>query len=165
MTAEDNGALVRRSIEELWNRGDLSVADDVFAPDYVLHTLYEADAAGLSGPLGVRQRVHMRRAALHDLRITIDDLVAAGDRVVTRWSGRGKFGEDHWWGTPATGKVVTWTAVLISRVAGGKIAEEWLLWGSPRPVAATGRRPAHASVVRAVGGVGPRSRRGVAWSR
>jgi predicted ester cyclase len=128
MVAEDNGALVRRSIEKLWNRGDLSVADDVFAPDYVLHPSYEADAAGPCGPLGVRQRVHMWRAALHDLHITIEDLVAAGDRVVTRWSGRGTDAEDHWWGMPATGKVVTWTAVLISRVAEGQIAEEWLLW-------------------------------------
>lgn len=128
MTAEDNGALVRRSIEQIWNRGDLAVADDLFAPEYVLHPLYRVDEAGQSGPLGVRQRVAVWRAALRDLRITIEELVAAGDKVVTRWSGSGTDSEDHWWGTPASGKVVTWTAVLISRVADGKIAEEWLLW-------------------------------------
>jgi steroid delta-isomerase-like uncharacterized protein len=126
--AEDNGALVRRSIEELWNEGRLGQVEQLFAPDYALHVLYGVDAAGVGGPLGARQRVAMWRAALQDVEVTIEDLVVAGDRVVARWTGRGTDGEDHWWGLPATGKRVSWAAITISRVAGGKIAEEWLAW-------------------------------------
>jgi predicted ester cyclase len=128
MREEDSGALVRRSIEELWNEGRLDRVEQLFRSDYVLHVLYEVDAAGMGGPLGVRQRAAMWRAALHDVEVTIKDVVVMGDRVVARWTGRGADCEDHWWGPPATGKRVSWAAISISRIAGGKIAEEWLAW-------------------------------------
>jgi predicted ester cyclase len=128
MRAEDNGALVRRSIEELWNEGRLDRVEQLFTSYYALHVLHEVDAAGVGGPLGVRQRVAMWRATLRNVHVTIEDLVVAGDRVVIRWTGHGTDSEDHWWGQPATGKRVRWAAITISRVADGKIAEEWLAW-------------------------------------
>jgi steroid delta-isomerase-like uncharacterized protein len=128
MRSEDKGKLVRQSIEELWNEGRLDRVEQLFTSDYTLHVLYEGDAAGIGGPLGVRQRVAMWRAAFTDAQVTIEDLVVAGDHVVARWTGHGTDSEDHWWGPPATGKRVRWAAITISRVADGKIAEEWLAW-------------------------------------
>jgi hypothetical protein len=95
MREEDNGALVRRSIEELWNEGRLDRVEQLFTSDYALHVLHEVDAAGVGWPLGVRQRVAMWRAAWHDVEVTIEDLVVVGDRVVARWTGRGTDSEDH----------------------------------------------------------------------
>jgi steroid delta-isomerase-like uncharacterized protein len=128
MRSEDNGELVRRSIEELWNEGRLDRVEQLFTSNYTLHVLHAVDSAGMGGPLGVRQRVAMWRATFPDAQVTIEDLVVAGDRVVAGWTGRGTDSEDHWWGRPATGKRVTWAAITVSRVADGKIAEEWLAW-------------------------------------
>jgi predicted ester cyclase len=128
MRAEDNGDLVRRSIEELWNEGRLDRVEQLFTSDYTLHVLYAGDAPGLGGHLGVRQRIAMWRVIFPDVRVTIEDLVVADNRVVARWTGRATDSEHHWWGPLATGKRVRWAAITISRVAGGKIAEEWLAW-------------------------------------
>jgi predicted ester cyclase len=128
MRTESNGELVRRSIEELWNEGHLDRVEQLFTSDHALHVLYEGAEAGLGGPLGVRHRVAMWRAIFRDVQVTIEDLVVAGDRVVARWTGRGTDSEHHWWGPPATGKRVRWEAITISRIVGGKIAEEWLAW-------------------------------------
>jgi predicted ester cyclase len=128
MGAEDKGDLVHRSIEQIWNEGRLDQVEQLFAFDYALHVLYEGDEPGVGGSLGVRQRVAMWRTFFPDVRVTIEDLVVAGDRVVARWTGRATDSEHHWWGPPATGKRVRWAAITISRVAGGKVAEEWLAW-------------------------------------
>ena len=78
-------ALARRWSEELWGRGDLAVADEIIAPDYVRHDA--GDPFPARGPDDVKRIVRMLRAMLPDLRIEIEDLVAAGDRVVTRYTG------------------------------------------------------------------------------
>jgi hypothetical protein len=59
MRSEDNGELVRRSTEALWNEGRLDRVEQLFTSNYTLHVLHAVDAAGRGGPLGVRQRVAM----------------------------------------------------------------------------------------------------------
>jgi predicted SnoaL-like aldol condensation-catalyzing enzyme len=86
--SEENKALVRREIEELFNHtGDLDVAEEVYAPDYVGHdpTMPE----DLHGVEAARQFAAGMRSAFPDLTCTIEDQIAEGEKVVTRWSASG----------------------------------------------------------------------------
>ena len=123
MTAstEENKALVRRYAEEVFTRKNLAAVDDFVAPTHVDHTL----PPGLPpGREGTRQAISMYLKAFPDLNITIEDVIAEGDKVVTRFTSRGTqrgaFGP-----IPATGRQVTISTVDIVRIADGKIVEEW----------------------------------------
>ena len=119
---EDNKALVRRYID-LFNRNDLPV-EEIIAPlasSFVYHRPGMPDVTGLSD---VRQVLEMYRSAVSDMHQTIEDLVAEGDKVACRWSGRGTH-QGEMMGVAATGKVITVTGIAIYRIANGKIQEEW----------------------------------------
>jgi steroid delta-isomerase-like uncharacterized protein len=121
MSTEENKALEERSTAEVWNKGNLAVADEIFAPDVVLHGAPPELPSGIEG---IKAGVTAYRAAFPDLHLTIDDLIAEGDKVVSRWTMRATH-KGELFGIPATGKQVTVTGMSISRVAGGKIAESW----------------------------------------
>ena len=119
---EDNKALVRRYID-LFNRNDLR-AEEVIAPlasSFVYHRPGMPDVTGLAE---VKQTIEMYRSAVSDMHQTIEDLVAEGDKVACRWSGRGTHQGDLM-GVAATGKAITITGIAIYRIANGKIQEEW----------------------------------------
>ena len=124
--SDENKGIARRFIEEAFNKGNLDVLDELIAPDYVTHDpLVPPDLP--PGPEGVRQLVSMYRSAFPDVRLTVEDQVAEGDKVVTRWSGRGTHDGDFV-GVPATGKQGTTTGISLERISGGKIAETWVNW-------------------------------------
>ena len=85
MGADENKAIVRRFIEGAFNEGDTAVIDELVAGDYAIH------AAGpeVRGPEGMKRFVAMYRTAFPDYHAAIDDQVAEGDKVVTRWTVRG----------------------------------------------------------------------------
>jgi len=124
MSTEENKALVRRLIEEVWNQGHLAVFDELYAPDFIFHD------PGL--PL-VRTREEDKQwiarilKAFSDFHITIEDLIAEADQVVVRLTARGTNTGDlgaqapH----PATGKHVTITGNVIARIANGQFVEIW----------------------------------------
>ena len=87
MSAVENKALARRVIEEMFNKGNLDVADELFAPDYVDHD--PAMPEDVRGPEGFKEYVCAYRSAFSDLHIQIEDQIAEGDKVVTRWTGTG----------------------------------------------------------------------------
>jgi steroid delta-isomerase-like uncharacterized protein len=116
----ENKALVRRYWDEVVNPGNLDLIDALFAPDYVLHTP-DGDVPGRDG---IRQQLTAFRAAFPDLRAEVADEVAEGDKVVQWVLARGTH-RGELFGVPPTGKSVTITGIVISRVAAGKIAEEW----------------------------------------
>lgn len=120
--SETNKALVRRWFEELFNEGRLEVADEIVAPDHVDHdpTLPDTPA----GPEGVKASVSLYHGAFPDAHITIEDQIAEGDKVVTRWTGRGTHRGDLM-GVPPGGNKVTVAGVTINRISGGRIAESW----------------------------------------
>ena len=122
MSAEDNKALVRRWFEELFNEAKLDVADEIVTPDHVSHDTSTPEH--LPGPEGERQLVNLVRGAFPDGRITIEDLVAEGDRVAVRWTFRGTH-RGVFMGIAPTGKEVEMAAMDLLRIAGGKIAETW----------------------------------------
>jgi steroid delta-isomerase-like uncharacterized protein len=121
-TRPDNKKIIRRSFEELFTQGQLDVADEVFATSYVGHdpTL----PRDLHGPEEFKQFVRTYRAAFPDLVLTVEDQIAEGDRVVTRFTARGTHRGDLM-GIPPTGKKVTVTGISIDRVANGKSVESW----------------------------------------
>jgi steroid delta-isomerase-like uncharacterized protein len=123
---QENKALVERFLEEVWNRGNLAMVDEMVSPDYVDHI---APPGWPAGPAGLKQAVVRNRTAFPDLHYTIEDLLADGDKVMTRWTWhgthRGKF-RNRFVGTiQPTGTRVKVSGMSIRRIAGGKIVELW----------------------------------------
>ncbi len=121
MSTEENKALVRRLIEEVWNTGDLARVDEFIADTYINRNAIP----GLpTGHAGFQQVVDLYHRAFPDFQFTIEDLIAEGDQVVARLTARGTH-QGAVGGTPATGKQATWTGVHIYRLADGKVVERW----------------------------------------
>ena len=107
------------------NRGDASVADDVFARDAVVH-INGSPEPNLNVD-GFKQMISGLLVAFPDLRCTVDDQIVAGDKVATRWTAEGTnsgaFGP-----VPATGRRVRINGLVLDRVAAGKVVERWEQW-------------------------------------
>ena len=123
--SEQNKAIVRRLFEELWNKGNLSVADQLFSPNYAHHDPSTPDFG--RGPESERKRATLYRTAFPDLQLTIEDIIAEGETVMARWSCRGTHKGDLS-GIAPTGKQFTISGVSIARFANGKMAEGWVSW-------------------------------------
>jgi len=117
---EANKALTLRYWEEVANKGNLDLIEEICAPDYVCH---EVDQ-DIRGPEGVRQFIFMLRAAFPDLHVTVEDVIAEGDKIVQRWTGRGTH-QGELMGIPPTGNRVSVVGITISRFKDGKVTEEW----------------------------------------
>ncbi len=117
MSVEEHKVLVRRFFDEIVNGGNLAVVDEIFAPTF---------PGGLDP---IKATASMWRTAFPDLQISIEDMIAEGDRVVARLTIRGTHqGElrSQLLGTLApTGRQATWTGIDLFRIAGGRIAERW----------------------------------------
>lgn len=121
MGSEENKASARRFLEEVMNRGNLAVIDELTSPDFVDHTAPPGVPATNEGFKGF---VSTFRAAFPDLHYTIEDELADGDRIVQRVVGQGTMQGDFQ-GMPASGKSATWQEIHITRFADGKAAEHW----------------------------------------
>ena len=122
MSTEQNKALVRQMVEEIFNRGNMSRADEFLAPDFVERE--ELPPGMPRDREGVKLLTTMLRSAFPDFKATIDDIVAEGDKVVIRqtWSGTHK---GEFMGVPPTDKSVSFGVIDIIRIAGGKFVEHW----------------------------------------
>jgi steroid delta-isomerase-like uncharacterized protein len=122
MSIEQNKALVRQMVEEIFNRGNMSRADEFLSPDFVENE--ELPPGIPQGREGVKQLATMMRNAFPDFKATIEDIIAEGDKVVIRmtWSGTQK---GEFMGVPPTGKSVSFGVLDIIRVSGGKFVEHW----------------------------------------
>lgn len=122
---EEHKQLIRDFWDDAWNRGDLSAVDSLHAPNYVRHSIdpEPRDREYL------KESILSLRAAFPDLISAIQDMVAEGDKVVTRWSAVGtQLGE--FLGFPATGTRIVTEGVLIARFADAQIVEEWATWNA-----------------------------------
>ena len=119
--SEENKALARRWAD-IFNQGNLDLVEEIYAPNFVGHdpTMPE-DVRGVEGR---REFYGMYQSAFPDTQITIEDQLAEGDRVATRWTARGTH-QGELMGVPPSGNRVEVSGVTISRIEGGKIAEEW----------------------------------------
>ena len=121
---EERKAICRWGYQELWNTGNLDVIAEAVAEDVVVHDTVNGE---LRGRDAIRDIVVAYRTAFPDMQLTIDDQIAEGDTVVTRWSASGThlgpLGR-----VPPTGKSGYLTSVNISRFSGLKIVEVWEMW-------------------------------------
>lgn len=123
--SEDNKNLIRRVFDEVWNRSDLSLVDEVYASDYVAHVA--GAPRDIVGPEQFKQFVALHGVLTSDLSFRIEDQITEDDRVATRWLATT---------TPASGLVnipgegqeVQVTGISVHRMADGKIAESWDNW-------------------------------------
>ncbi len=122
MSKEVNKATSRRFYKELFNRGNLDATEEMVIPDFVLHDANIPEQP--RGPDGLKRFVAMYRDAFPDIEFTIEDQVAEGENVATRWVARGTH-RGELMGIAPTGKRVEVRAFTLHRFSGGKIAEDW----------------------------------------
>jgi steroid delta-isomerase-like uncharacterized protein len=120
MSTEENKAVARRLIEEALNTGNFAVLDDLLAPNYRMYFL------GMPEPLdreGWQHVATLFRTAFPDLQLTIEDIIAEGNRVALRFTERGTHQGDFQ-GLAPTGKQVTLTGTVFFRLEDGKLVED-----------------------------------------
>lgn len=120
--SERNKMLEQRLMEEAYNLGDLAVVDELIARDYIGHSATPADET--HGPEGYKQFVVTLRKAFPDIQFTVEDQIAEGDKVVTRWTAHGTH-QGEFQGLPPTGTHGAITGITIDRIANGKVVECW----------------------------------------
>ena len=119
--SEQNKTLVRRFYEDVMNKKNMGAIDEIWAQDCIDHSPLPGQAPGMQG---FKNSFSMLLKAFPDLRAEINQMVAEGDTVVTRftWTGTHK---GELMGAAPTGKKVTCHGIDMLRVAGGKVVEVW----------------------------------------
>jgi serine phosphatase RsbU (regulator of sigma subunit)/predicted ester cyclase len=118
---ENNKALVRRFVEAQWEK-DLAALEEMMAPDFVDHSVLPGQGNTREDYL---QDVAEDQAASSDAQLSIEDQMAEDDKVMTRLAIHGSHDQEMFTGVPPTGAELKFTGIIITRVVGGKIVEEW----------------------------------------
>ncbi len=121
ISAEENKALVRRFMEAR-AKADLNAIEEMMAPDFISHGLLPGQQPGREG---LKRTIAEIAATFSNRRRFIEDQVAEGDKVVTRYTLLATHDRKEIMGVAPTGREVTYKAIVIHRISGGKIAEEW----------------------------------------
>jgi predicted ester cyclase len=114
MSQELNKSIVRRIWKEVWQEGSLATLDELVDANHLLHA-YPEDLAYGSGVEGLKRLIATNRANLPDAQLTLEDLIAEGDKVVTRYTVR-------------VGPSATTTGIWIDRLQGNRVVESWVDW-------------------------------------
>ena len=118
-----NKAVAMRVFDEIFNQGKFQVADEIYAPDFQNHGLHQ------SVDLKTDQKaVHAEKQAFPDLRMSVQQIVAAGDKVAVLWTFQGTHTGSGYEGLPPTGTPVELRGITIWRIVDGRIREEWSSW-------------------------------------
>lgn len=121
MSTEENKAIVRHYLDEVWNKGNVSIIDEVMAPTYARYM--NASGAYLDRERQ-KQRISGMRQAFSELALTLEDITAEGDKVTIRVTLQGTH-TGNFMGVPATGKQVAIEAIDIFRLVDSKVVEHW----------------------------------------
>ena len=120
---EENKDLARRYMEEVWNNGNVEFIDEVVASNYVIYDPNSPE--GMSGGVeGAKRFVEIYRSSFSDMQMTVEDVIAENDKVVTRWTVRATH-QGELVGIPPSGNRVEVTGISIDRIEGGKFVESW----------------------------------------
>ena len=120
MSTEDNKAIIRRFFQEGPSKGNLAAAGELLSPNFSLHTPLPSSP----GIQGMKEIITDCRAAFEHLDVTVEDMVAEGDKVAARFTACGTH-QGSFMNLPPTGKPITMTGIEIFRIEDGKIAELW----------------------------------------
>jgi steroid delta-isomerase-like uncharacterized protein len=121
MSAEENKASIRRYVEEAWNKGNVDIMDELMAAHYSRHMAISAPPLTREGQ---KQRILGFRRAFPDLCLTIEDMIAEGEKVSFRLTLRGTH-QGEFMRVPPTGKQIEVGAVDVARFEDGKVVEQW----------------------------------------
>ncbi len=121
MSLEENKAIELRFFEEVVNKGNLAVIDEIVAADFVQP---DAPPGITTDREGMKQFFTMAHSGFPDFHSTLEDMFAEGDKVVQRFTARGTH-RGEWMGIPPTGKQIAVQGIAIHRIAEGKIVEGW----------------------------------------
>lgn len=124
MSNEDNKRLALRWLDEVWNKGNMNLINELIAPEYVLH---DPIRPGLQGRAAIQESIATFRQAFPDLNFTVEDQIAETDKVVTRYIVAGTH-LGPLMGITATGKQGMITGIDVYRIENGQIAEAWSNW-------------------------------------
>ena len=119
MSVEENKAVARRIVEEVFNNGDLSLIPELISPDYILHGSME-----LKGQEGFRQYVRAVRSGFPDVHLTIANIFADGEMVAIFYTVTGAF-KGEFRGIPPTGRKLSWPVAILCRYADAREIETW----------------------------------------
>jgi steroid delta-isomerase-like uncharacterized protein len=125
MSAEANRQLFQRYFDDCANGGNLDLADEIFAPDYLHHDPANPDPRPVVGPQGVKDHLTSLMGAFPDLKFEVDSTIADDDQIIVRWTARGTNTGDYF-GMPATGKPIEITGMNTWRTRGGQAIEGWV---------------------------------------
>ncbi len=123
-TLKRNKELVRRANEEVWNKGNLEIMDELFSTEFVQHFL--PDGSDTKGLDELRDHIRNHRQAFPDWTETIKQIVAEGDLVAIHFTSTGT-NKGSFLGNPPTGKQIHIDEMSIYRIVAGKIVEQWLI--------------------------------------
>jgi steroid delta-isomerase-like uncharacterized protein len=118
MTTQDNKAISRRFYEDVWNGSNLDALGELASDDIVLR---DRDMGDHRGADAAREFISTYRGAFPDLRFTIEEQIAEGDSVVTRWTARGTH-QGELMGIPPTGRKATVSGLTLDRIVDGRIS-------------------------------------------
>ena len=121
MSAEENLANQRRVWEEAFGKGNLEIIDELFAPSYSFKSPLGFEVKGAEG---FKEVLAMMRSAFPDMNITVDDMLAADEKVVTRFTITGTF-TNEMMGIAPTGKSLSVSGIVITRWENGQEVEAW----------------------------------------
>ncbi len=124
-TLETNKALIRRNFEVIWSQCNLEAADEILAPEYIGHIAALPDA--VHGVEAFKQVVMLFHLAAPDIRFDIQDQLAEGNKVATRWIGRGTH-KGELMGIAPSGQRLSVTGMSFHRIENGRIQESWDDW-------------------------------------
>jgi len=120
-STEELKAIARRYIDDLWSKGNLAVADEIIAADFVDHSPHPGETPDREG---IKQGVTAFQTGFSDYQFVIEDMIAEGDRIAIRQTFRG-IHTGEFAGASPTGKEITMTCIVILRAKGGKIVDRW----------------------------------------
>lgn len=126
MSADENIQLMRRWFQEVWNEGRIQTVYELLSPDAVAKGQRGGEAE-IRGPEAFAKFVNEIRGAFPDIQVKVEDVFAAGDKVVLRWSGVMTHTGDAP-GLPASGRTVRTGGITIARFTDGQIVEGWDNW-------------------------------------
>ena len=124
MSTEQNKATARRWFTDIIAQGQLEVADEIFAANHVIHDPHAPPSGWPNGPEGLKMVASVFGGGFRDWNITVEDQLAEGDRVASRWVASA-INTGSVMGVPPSGKTVRVTGVNVARFAEGKIVESW----------------------------------------